>query len=129
MQIKKITAVLLTLILSVSLAACGSGQTAAESPGTEKQQEEAQTEEDEVTVIETVQAIQDTENRSNDILILYFSANNTKDVDAISSATPMTDGTSSVEWIADIIHENVGGDIVPIIPSVDYPLLYDDLAD
>ena len=129
MQIKKITAVLLTLILSVSLAACGSGQTAAESPDTEKQQEEAQTEENEVTVIETVQAIQDTEDRSNDILILYFSANNTKDVDAISSATPMTDGTSSVEWIADIIHENVGGDIVPIIPSVDYPLLYDDLAD
>ena len=47
----------------------------------------------------------------------------------MSSATPMADGVSSVEWIANIIHDRVGGDLVPIIPSDDYPLEYDDLAD
>ena len=62
-------------------------------------------------------------------MILYFLANNTGDVDAISSATPMTDGVSSVEWIANIIQTQVGGDLIPIIPSVDYPLDYDELAD
>ena len=41
----------------------------------------------------------------------------------------MTDGTSSVEWIANIIHDNVGGDLIPIIPSEDYPLEYEALAD
>ena len=65
----------------------------------------------------------------NDILILYFSADNTKDVDAVSTATPMPNGESSVKWIADIIHDEVGGDIEPIIPSKDYPLEYDALAD
>ena len=65
----------------------------------------------------------------NDVLILYFSAANLNDVDAVSSATTLVDGVSSVEWIADIIHENVGGDIVPIIPSTDYPLEYNDAAD
>ena len=49
------------------------------------------------------------ENGKNNILILYFSANNTKDVDAVSSATPMADGVSSVEWVAGIIHDRVGG--------------------
>ena len=41
----------------------------------------------------------------------------------------MTDGTASVEWIANIIHDNVGGDLIPIIPSEDYPLEYEALAD
>ena len=62
-------------------------------------------------------------------LVIYFSADNTKDVDAVSSATPMTDGSSSVKWIAEIIHESVGGDIAEIIPSEDYPLGYNELAD
>ena len=41
----------------------------------------------------------------------------------------MTDGTSSVEWIANIIHDNVGGELIPIIPSEEYPLEYEALAD
>ena len=77
---------------------------------------------------QTIQEIAD-DNGQKSTLILYFSANNSKDVDAISSATPMSDGISSVEWIANIIQTQVGGDLVPIIPSVDYPLEYDELAD
>ena len=34
-----------------------------------------------------------------------------------------------MEWIARTIQENVGGDLVPIIPSEDYPLEYDALVD
>ena len=36
---------------------------------------------------------------------------------------------ASVEWIANIIHDNVGGELIPIIPSEDYPLEYEALAD
>lgn len=118
MQIKRITALLLTAILTVSLAACKNSQTAdIPSDSTDQQTDD-----------QTMQKIAD-ENGEKSILILYFSANNSKDVDAISSATPMSDGVSSVEWIANIIQTQVGGDLIPIIPSVDYPLDYDELAD
>ena len=62
-------------------------------------------------------------------LVIYFSADNTKDADIVSSATPMVDGVSSVKWIAEIIHDSVGGDIAEIIPSTDYPQGYNELAD
>lgn len=62
------------------------------------------------------------------MLVLYFSAANTKNVDAITTATPMVNGTSSVKWMADITHGEVSGDIAPIIPSKDYPLEYIALA-
>ncbi len=112
MQIKKIAALLLAVVLALSFAACGNNQETGETEQTETPQ------------AETAAEIGD-----GDILILYFSADNSRDPEAVSSATPMIDGSSSVKWIADIIHENVGGDLVPIIPSVDYPLDYDELAD
>ena len=127
MQIKKIMTVILAAVLSLSLAACGSSRTDAE-PAADTETQMEPSEADESVVVPEVDQ-NETENGKNNILILYFSANNTKDVDAVSSATPMTDGVSSVEWIADIIHDRVGGDLVPIIPSEDYPLEYDDLAD
>ena len=79
---------------------------------TESAQDEGKAE-----VQQTEAAAKNESSVGKNILILYFSADNTRDVDAISSATPMADGTSSVEWIANIIHENVGGDLIPIIPS------------
>ena len=66
---------------------------------------------------------------SADTLVLYFSAANTRDADAISSATPMDNGVASTQWIAELIHEEVGGDLAKIVPAVDYPLEYNDLAD
>lgn len=41
----------------------------------------------------------------------------------------MVNGTSSVKWMAGITHGEVSGDIAPIIPSKDYPLEYNTLAD
>ena len=72
---------------------------------------------------------QASETEGDKVLILYFSAANTKDVDAVTSATPLIDGVSSVEWLAEEILRSVGGDMAAIIPSVDYPLVYNDLAD
>ncbi len=66
---------------------------------------------------------------ANDVLIIYFSAANTKDVDAVTAATPLIDSMGATEWMANEIHKKTGGDIVKIVPSVDYPLAYNDLAD
>ena len=122
---KRILSIILAVLLIASLAACGNGQkteTTAKSDATTSKAD------DTATQAEAAQQGAKTA-ADNDILILYFSADNTKDVDAVSTATPMPNGESSVKWIADIIHDEVGGDIAPIIPSKDYPLEYDALAD
>jgi hypothetical protein len=143
MQIKKMTSLVLAAMISLSLAACGSSQTTAATSGQTSQQEvnaqsadssgaknaESAQDEGKAEVQQTEAAAKNESSVGKNILILYFSADNTRDVDAVSSATPMADGTSSVEWIATIIHENVGGDLIAIIPSEDYPLEYDALAD
>lgn len=122
---KRILSIILAVLLIASLASCGNGQktetTAKSDPTTSKADDTA-------TQAEAAQQGTKT-SADNDILILYFSADNTKDVDAVTTATPMPNGESSVKWIADIIHDEVGGDIAPIIPSKDYPLEYDALAD
>ena len=122
---KRILSIILAVLLIASLAACGNGQkteTTAKSDATTSKAD------DTATQAEAAQQGAKT-SADNDILILYFSADNTKDVDAVSTATPMPNGESSVKWIADIIHDEVGGDIAPIIPSKDYPLEYNALAD
>ena len=143
MQIKKITSLVLASALSISLAACGNSQTTAVTSSQDKRQaestqtansseaketESAQTE-NKTEDQQTETAAENESSAGNSNLILYFSADNTKDVDAVSSATPMADGMASVEWIANIIHDNVGGELIPIIPSEDYPLEYEALAD
>ena len=62
-------------------------------------------------------------------LIVYFSANNTVDVDAVSGATPIVDGQGATAYLANLIHNEVGGDLYPITPLRDYPLDYDAAAD
>lgn len=142
--IRNILTGLLASGMALSLIACGSLNAAPASAQTKE--EETQTASEDKEAVSDVQSEQqesentaepeeavETETTGSDsggkILILYFSADNTKDVDAVSAATPKADGAASVEWIADIIHDTVGGDLVPIIPSVDYPLDYDELAD
>ena len=127
MQIRRLFALLLAVVMVLTLAACGSKQTADKPSDPSQQADGSETNKNAAT--ETEEAEEDDSAKENRILTLYFSADNTKDVDAVSSATPMTNGTASVEWIANIIHDNIGGDLVPIIPSVDYPLEYNALAD
>jgi flavodoxin len=114
MTTKRIIAMMLTLAMVLSLAACSGG-----SGSEEQSKDEAVTEKQTET----------TTRDGDKVLVLYFSADNTKDVDAVSSATPMVGDTSATKWIAEIIHDEMGGDIEAIIPSVDYPLEYDECAD
>lgn len=119
---KKIISILLAAVMALSLAACGGNKNSGSSSSNETATKAAETKAESNTVSKAA-------NTGSKVLVLYFSAANTKDVDAVTTATPMVNGTSSVKWIADIIHDEVGGDIAPIVPSKDYPLEYNALAD
>ena len=118
------------LLVTVFLSACGSSENAAVSSSettvsgaidtsvsdayaseiTEESQEIVSDLDAEDSVSE------DADKDSNDTLVIYFSANNLNDVDAVSSATPMVGEESAVEWMANIIHDEVGGNLVQIVP-------------
>ncbi len=116
MQVKKTAAAFLSAVLLLTASGCRNSA----GPQQEPENESAQTEPQETA---------ETAEKENDILILYFCADNTKDPDAVSAATPKYEGTASVEWIAGLIQEKTGGDLAQIIPSADYPLVYEELAD
>lgn len=128
---RKITPLVLAVLMTLSLCACGSSaNSSTDTTEISSQAQQSNTENTTENGTEVQSNSEDAETgKQNKVLILYFSANNTKDVDAVSSATTMIDGASSVQWIADIIHDTVRGDLVSIIPSEDYPLGYDELAD
>lgn len=143
-DMKRETSILLSLLLIVSLVACGSAGSGTNTSTAEQIKMEtdlssgdggdasseaiADANESETQDFAANDAAE-TASKENDILIVYFSAANMNDVDAVSSATPIIDGASSVEWIAGIIQEETGAEIVKIVPTEDYPLLYDDVAD
>ena len=93
MQIKKITSLVLAAALSISLAACGNSQTTAVTSGQDNQQAESTQTADssEAKDPESAQAENKTEDQQaetagknessagNNILILYFSADNNPD--------------------------------------------------
>lgn len=119
MKIKKLITILLAMLMILSLAACGGG--ASEDSSADAA---ADTEVSEEAADET-----DASANSGDILIVYFSAANRTDTDATTSATPTIDGEGATGWMANVIQEKTGADIVKIIPAEDYPLSYDDVAD
>ena len=83
---KRILSIILAVLLIASLAACGNGQkteTTAKSDATTSKADDTATQAEAAQQGAKISA-------DNDILILYFSADNTKDVDAVSAATPMT---------------------------------------
>lgn len=86
---KRILSILVIMLLSAGLlAACGSNtsdETAADD------QEQAATEQTEDA---------ETAEKTGDALVIYFSAANTKDADAVTSATPLGDKDGTTGWIA-----------------------------
>jgi len=115
---KRILSILVIMLLSAGLlAACGSNtsdETAADD------QEQAATEQTEDV---------GTAGKTGDALVIYFSAANTKDADAVTSATPLGNDGGTTGWIANVISEETGAEVAKITPSADYPLEYDDTAD
>ena len=135
MQIKRIIAACAALVIAMSVAACGStdtkDNTSAQTQQIQKEDQADKAESDDVQNESTSEMAEDTQvlNKEQDALIVYFSAANMNDVDAVTSATPLIDGESSVEWIANIIQEKTGADVARIIPAEDYSLSYNDVAD
>ena len=112
--IKKILSIILAAVLLFSLAAC--------SQKTEKENTTAvsQTATDNIP-----ESSENTENSTDKkILVIYFSSANTTDVDVVSSATPKAGGAGATGYIANYIHQKVGGDIEKLTPVKDYDTSY-----
>lgn len=117
-DMKKILAALLTALMILALTACGNKT--ARATETAQATEQAQPEE---------KPVADPETGGKKIVVIYFSAANNDTVDAVSSATPRVGDVSATEYVANLIHARVGGDLVRIVPEQAYPLSYNDTAD
>ena len=122
---KRVFTLFLAGILAISLAACGNTNSdgnaqdiSSEAPQTSGQENEMQS-----NTSEQVESSNAGSDGSN-ILIAYFTAAENSGVDAIASASYTTiDGQAvgRVRAVADMIQENVGGDLFSIHTSVVYP--------
>lgn len=122
---KRILPLFLAGILTLSLAACGNTDStsgtqdvSSDVPKTSEQDNEipSNTSEPEESG--------STESDGNNILIAYFTAAENSGVDAIASASYTTiDGQAvgRIRAVADMIQENVGGDLFSIRTSIVYP--------
>ena len=127
---KKITAILLSVLLVLSLAACGNNDQNAEkntpaetgNPVTEPAEDETGSTEDSGAV-----------NIGNgNILIAYFSVMETDGVDAVASASRVAVNGQVLgnnEYIAQIIQRETGGDLFAIETVQDYPETHDPLLE
>lgn len=140
MKTKRITAIMLTMAMMTSLAACsGAGNESSTSGGTSSaiqssigENSASASESNEGNAAENSAEASEQGNSSSSeskTLVVYSSASNTNDVDAVTGATPVQGRVGTVEHIAEIIHNQVGGDIAKIVPSKDYALDYDTCAD
>lgn len=112
---KRWISILILLVFALFLTACGAqsgGQTAAPT-NTPAQESSA-----------TVSG-----SSEKKMLIVYFAPSNSDTVDAVSSATPRTNGIASTQYVAELIRAQTGADIAPIVPAEAYPLPYKDAAD
>lgn len=152
---KKWIAILITILMTVSLAACGSNEQApsqgvierpqqTEAPS-ESQQEEAkngtgETEQEETEGGTGSEAEQTgTENAGNtqtdsgsNILIAYFTVPETDGVDTVANASRVAaeDGVlGNTEFIATEIQKNLGGDLFAIETVQEYPGSHDPLLE
>ena len=122
---KRILPLFLAGILTLSLVACGNTDSTSgtqdvswDVPKTSEQDNEIPS-----NTYEPKES-GNTESDSNNILIAYFTAAENSGVDAIASASYTTiDGQAvgRIRAVADMIQENVGGDLFSIRTSIAYP--------
>lgn len=136
---KKATNILLSLLLLVSLAACGSQRqempssslpvSVTDTPAPLESEESSQVE----SSPESTEIPADSRATDSKVLIAYFSRwGNTEyptDVDATTSASIVIDGETygTTEYVARMIQENVGGDLHLIQTQEPYPVDFDEL--
>lgn len=141
---KKLTAILLSALLVLSLAACGNNnQNAAEdtSTGTETvalttEPDDSNTEENPVESAndetENTETSDIAEAGNGNILIAYFSVMETDGVDTVSGASRVAvngEVLGNNEYIAQIIQRETGGELFAIETVQDYPTTHDPLLE
>lgn len=138
---KKITAILLSAMLVLSLAACGnnnqnttedtSAGTAA--PATEPADSSAEnTTEPAEDETESTETSGTTETGNGNILVAYFSVMETDGVDTVAGASRVAvngEVLGNNEYIAQIIQRETGGDLFSIETVQDYPTTHDPLLE
>lgn len=138
---KKATNILLSLLLVVSLAACGTQRqempssapsvSVTDTPAPLESEESSQVE----STPEPTEIPADSSAADSKVLIAYFSRwGNTDypaDVDATTSASIVIDGEAygTTEYVARMIQENVGGDLHLIQTQEPYPVDFDELRE
>ena len=140
---KKLTAILLSALLVLSLAACGNNnQNAAEdtpaetvAPTTEPDESsitEENTEESANDETENTETLDTAEAGNGNILVAYFSVMETDGVDTVAGASRVAvDGEvlGNNEYIAQIIQRETGGNLFAIETVQDYPTTHDPLLE
>lgn len=140
---KKLTAILLSALLVLSLAACGNsnqntvedtlaeteaGTSAAEPDNSSTEITEGNAEGD----TESEEPADTAETGSDNILIAYFSVMETDGVDTVSGASRVAVNGKVLgnnEYIAQIIQRETGGDLFSIETVQDYPTTHDPLLE
>ncbi len=123
---RRLGAIGLSLLFSFSITACGnSGSTAAVPSSAAAQDETASSSEtQDADASSEIQGSETTDAGGSNILIAYFTAAENSGVDAVASASYSTVNGQAVgrlRAIADMIQENVGGDLFSIRTSTVYP--------
>lgn len=137
---RRITAILLAVLMAMSLAACGGNEQNQSAQGIierPQQNEDTQTQE--------IPAVSDEEERTEDdtaantqaptgsnILIAYFTVPETDGVDTVASASRVATESGVVgntEFIAMEIQKNLGGDLFAIETVQEYPGSHDPLLE
>ena len=124
---KKVISLLLAAMLILALAACGAqASPAPQTAPTDQPKAETTPEADQP---QGASDSQDTADPEKKILIVYFTPANSDTVDAVSSATPRVGSAASVEYVAQLIGEQVEADTAKIVAVDAYPLPYRETAD
>ena len=123
---KKLTAILLSAIVTLSLTACGS------SGNTTSTNAPVQTKPASGSAESAAQSTNTEKTGDSNILVAYFSVMETDGVDTVASASRVAvDGEpeGNNEYIAKLIQQETGGDLFAIQTVQDYPTTHDSLLE
>lgn len=136
---KKLTAILLSAMLVLSLAACGNNnQKTAEDTSAETETEVQATESASISSESTdgstgsEETANTAQTGNSNILIAYFSVMETDGVDTVAGASRVAVNGETLgnnQYIARLIQQETGGDLFSIETVQDYPTTHDPLLD
>ncbi len=140
---KKLTAILLSTLLVLSLAACGNNnqntvedtpaETEVTTPITEPEDSSTEsTEENAEDSTESEETANTGEARNGNILIAYFSVMETDGVDTVAGASRVAvngEILGNNQYIAQIIQRETGGELFAIETVQEYPTTHDPLLE